>query len=977
MATASLRDLLPCLHQTAAARFRGLSDREVLDCYLARKDQGAFEALLCRHGPRVFAVCRQVLGDGDDLDDAFQATFLVLLDKARRIRWHDSLGAWLAAVAHRVAVRARARRRRRPCQEPPVDVAASTGTSGEGGLLWREACAILHEELDRLPDRFRLPLLLCYLEGLSRDEAAGRLGWSLGAVKAGLERGRAQLRRRLLRRGVALSAGLLATLGSPVTTAAPPARLLQATLLTTGGAPSLGVAALVAWAVPVKPAGHLRLVIGLLLAAGLCVALGAATRPHPSGDEDAALATPRHDPPAPDDSGERRTVRGRVLTPDGKPAANATVYRLDWRSPARKWVETKAASTGPDGRFEVEVAGLWVLAASAEGFAPACTSKWRPPEGEVMLTLAHDTPVRGRLLDLRGKPVAGALVRVLNVLAPAGGDLQSAYRAYRANPEPMWEALPRQLPGGTAGLPAEVKTDADGAFELNGLGRGRVAELHFEALGIEATPVDVVTAEGFDPRAAGQTTPRRPADGRPAVYGPTFTHSAGPDRVIRGTVRDAATGKPLAGVKVVGTVGPLDGLGRPAWRNTVEATTDAAGRFLLPGLPGGRRRFLHAQAGENPHLDRVVEVEDAGSPGPIRMEIRLRRCVVLEGRLTDMVTGKGVKGWAEHVPLEDNEQLQSPDTGLYQCRFGLYPTSGAWAFTDDHGRFRLRVLPGPGVVLARAGITGSPVARYTAARAAAADRKYLRGDDRGPKGALAKLVGMLFPPRGRGPAEEVFRTVPGGPLRWWHGYAIIHPAVRDESAACTIRLDPGWTVSGKVVGPDGRPLAGAKAAGVHGPDERRPTTFRTDAFTAYAVDPRRPRPLFFVHEGRKLAGTFPVRGVEKGTPVVKLRPWAAVTGRVVRADGTPAAGADVRYGMTDPEADDLIPRVLYRSRPPVETDHDGRFRIEGLFPGYGVRFFAYKPGHRSGETFPPVTLAAGKVTDLGEVRFPGTPPSSR
>src|SRR5262249_30169202 len=147
--------------------------------------------------------------------------------------------------------------------------------------------------------------------------------------------------------------------------------------------------------------------------------------------------------------------------------------------PARKWAETKAATTGPDGRFEVEVAGLWVLAASAEGFAPAGTSKWRPPEGDVALTLAHDTPVRGRLLDLRGKPVAGALVRVLNVLAPAGGDLQSAYSAYRASPEPMWEALPRQLAGGTAGLPAEVKTDADGRFELNGLGRGRVAELRF------------------------------------------------------------------------------------------------------------------------------------------------------------------------------------------------------------------------------------------------------------------------------------------------------------------------------------------------------------------------------------------------------------------------------------------------------------------------------------------------------------------
>src|SRR4029453_7867979 len=88
-------------------------------------------------------------------------------------------------------------------------------------LHWREACAILHEELDRLPDKFRFPLLLCYLDGLSRDEAAQRLGWSVGSVQARLERGRARLRQRLERRGVTLSAGLLAAVGNSVTAGGP------------------------------------------------------------------------------------------------------------------------------------------------------------------------------------------------------------------------------------------------------------------------------------------------------------------------------------------------------------------------------------------------------------------------------------------------------------------------------------------------------------------------------------------------------------------------------------------------------------------------------------------------------------------------------------------------------------------------------------------------------------------------------------
>jgi RNA polymerase sigma factor (sigma-70 family) len=282
MATTLPQDLLRCLDRTVtAARYRSLTDRELLECYLTQRDQGAFEALLSRHAPRVFAVCRQVLGDQEDIDDAFQATFLVLLDKAGRIRWHDSLGSWLAAVAHRISVRARSRSRRRWREGPR---AAGSESNSEGELLWREACAILHEELDRLPDRFRLPVLLCYLEGHSRDEAAGRLGWSLGTVKAALERGRARLRQRLLRRGVTLSAGLLAAVRNSVTAAILPPRLLHATLQAATATPSPGAWALLSGALSLKLSRQVQLVLGLLLTAGLCLGLGAATRPHPPGD---------------------------------------------------------------------------------------------------------------------------------------------------------------------------------------------------------------------------------------------------------------------------------------------------------------------------------------------------------------------------------------------------------------------------------------------------------------------------------------------------------------------------------------------------------------------------------------------------------------------------------------------------------------------------------------------------------------------
>jgi RNA polymerase sigma factor (sigma-70 family) len=987
-------DLLRCLDRTAtAARYRGLSDRELLECYLTQKDQAAFEALLSRHGARVFAVCRQVLGDDEGIEDTFQATFLVLLDKASRIRWHDSLGNWLAAVAHRTAVRARARNRRRSQRESQVGVETSgrarlLPSRAEGELLWREACGILHEELDRLPDRFRLPLLLCYLEGHSRDEAAARLGWSLGAVKAGLERGRARLRQRLVRRGVTLSAGLLAAVGTAVKASDPPRHLLQSVLRAAAGTPSPGAAVLVSGVITMTARRSPRLVLGLMLTAGLCLALGAViqqqTPREELEDESSTVATMlRNDPPALDDSAEPRIVRGRVLNPEGKPVAGARIWRKTWSVIARKWTEKKVATTGPDGRFEVEAPEGCLLAASAAGFAPACTT--HHPEDDLTLTLAHDIPIRGRLLDQRGKAVAAAKVRLRAVLAPLSGDLVPAYEAFRVNPNWLGDALPRMMEGGMAGLPAETRTDEDGWFELKGLGRDRVAELRIEAPGIEATRVYVCTTPDFDPRAVTPTPAEKKLrtipDYQPPVYGPTFTHVSGPDEVIHGTVTETRTGKPLAGVKVVGSAEPMSVTGRPEWSITVETSTDTRGRFRLSGLPGDRRRLLYAQAGENPYLDHVAALHNGKAPGTV--EIQLRPCVVLEGRFTDRVTGKPVAGRALYLPLNDNEHLKAQrQAGGHPRGFGLFPTIGTIALTGSDGRFRLHMFPGPGVVVACAGISGSPPARYVAARAKAVDHKYLHHPDSdtgsGIRSYLTKFTRMILgsPPRRsrsetrKSPqAHEVFRTAPMYPLRWSHGYDIINPGVRDETATCAIDADPGGTVSGKIVDPDGRPLAGVKAVGIHGPDERRATTFRTDAFTVYALDGRHPRPVFFVHEKRKLGGTITIRGNEPAPPIVKLVPWAVVTGRVLEADGTPAAGAQVRFGMVDDEANDAVPSRLYRGRL-VETGKDGRFRLEGLFPGWEVRVYANKLGRRTLGAFEPLLPVPGTVTDVGDTRLP-------
>jgi RNA polymerase sigma factor (sigma-70 family) len=184
-----------------------LTDGELLDRFARQHDDGAFAELLHRHGPMVLALCRGVLRDTHQAADAFQATFLVLVQKAGSIRDAATLGNWLYGVARRVATRTRAGNNRRSSQELLcAEIAEQPGEPG-----WSEVFPIIDEEIARLPSKYRKPVVLCYLEGKTNDEAARLLNWPPGTVKGRMSRARDMLRARLLRRGVApvVAAGCL------------------------------------------------------------------------------------------------------------------------------------------------------------------------------------------------------------------------------------------------------------------------------------------------------------------------------------------------------------------------------------------------------------------------------------------------------------------------------------------------------------------------------------------------------------------------------------------------------------------------------------------------------------------------------------------------------------------------------------------------------------------------------------------------
>jgi C-terminal peptidase prc len=182
------------------------TDRDLLERFARVRDEDAFSALVRRHGPLVWGVCRRVLESQDDAEDVFQATFFVLARKAGDIHWQDSVGSWLHEVAFRLSKESRVKLARRRFHESN---AAGLRADASSPPRDTEVFDLLDEELHRLPTKYRAPILLCYLQGRTSDQAAQELGWSLRSLQRRLAQGREMLRGRLARRGVSLSSALL------------------------------------------------------------------------------------------------------------------------------------------------------------------------------------------------------------------------------------------------------------------------------------------------------------------------------------------------------------------------------------------------------------------------------------------------------------------------------------------------------------------------------------------------------------------------------------------------------------------------------------------------------------------------------------------------------------------------------------------------------------------------------------------------
>jgi RNA polymerase sigma factor (sigma-70 family) len=978
MATGQPNPLLSYIRRLATPPAAQVSDRELLQRFAAQHDETAFAALVQRHGPMVLNVGRRILHNGADAEDVFQATFLVLLRKAASLHWKESVGSWLYEVAYRLALKAKTADARRRLHEVQAPQPSSGDLPAE--LNWRELQTLLDEELHRLPASYRVPLILCYLEGATRDEAAQRLGWSLSTLKRRLERGRELLRLRLVRRGLTVSAALFAPMLMQNTAQAMlPASLARATVRTAlqlqaGRAlaelASAQVVALVEGGLKIMFMTNLKIATAMLVTVSLFAGAGALARqvldkrpdvPAPAANfprnAGEPLASKPQLPATKNAVAQAVEIRGRVLDPDGKPVTRANVYFGRAGFSPEEPPQPMQTTTAADGSFafrlsDAEFTALggknrWSVlqvVAAAKGFG-LDWAEFDPQvkEGLTLRLVKDDVPITGRVLDLQGRPVS-ADIRLVGLETMPEEDLTSYLKNWKN--EPAQKALQRAkkilYDPSIFGLPKQVKTDNDGRFRLTGCGRERIVKLAIEAPKIETALVRIIPRPAAEVKTVAQNAAEHLMPGYsrqmlPILYGVPFEHVAGPTKLVVGTVRDKETGKPVAGVRISGS--PVGGWW---WETTnqIRAKTDAEGHYQLRGLPKSKQYRLSAYPGENSiYLSRAKSESGTDGLEPLTVDFEMVRGVEIRGRITDMATGKPVQTGLRYAPLQGNTH---PGTDAF------YHAAVGFAVKPD-GTFCFLVPPGPGVLLVTVQ-SANGEKQYTQARL-----------DQEDKGKESKADG----------AAESLAASDGQRISLYgvNAYRTINPPEDSKAGGYDLQLDPGLTQSGTVLGPDGQKLAGILMNDFT-LFQSEPKLLETPSFSLQALDPCAPRQLLFLHKERKLGGHLTLRGDEKDAPTVKLEPLATVKGRLLDSEGQPMAGVQVHGSYRHKFI--LRPVGWWASRPePITTDKDGYFQIDYIIPGLELSLYGRDKDkflEFGEERVKKLSLRPGEHKDLGEIR---------
>jgi RNA polymerase sigma factor (sigma-70 family) len=746
--------LLRHIRKLATAESIGhLGDGQLLERFTTQRDEAAFAVLIERHGPMVLGVCRRVLHHQHDAEDAFQATFLTLARKAGSIRQQEALSGWLYRVAYHTAAKARARAAKQSLREQGSSPMQPADPLAE--VTWREVRTVLDEELHQMADKFAAPLVLCYLQGKTQDQAAEALGWTKSTLRRRLEQGRQYLRRRLARRGLTLSAALAATLISQVATpAAVPAFLLAVTVRVSLAAAAKGLAAgLVpaevaslcsgAWQ-PVLSA-KLKIValvvaIGMLgLAAGSFTFQARAQRQA----EEASVARPE-------------SVKGVLAT--ARPSRTQGVPHSGQKGRGEELVkkppvhQRKPAMAGPH--------------------RPVAKGKGRSQDkGKVESEIA----VTGQVIDPAGKTVPGALAAVVAwshqtpqtgqvmsrpaVWGQGKADAKGRFRFSVRRPQPATYYRERfyQL-AVVAGHKGHglgwhfftfdaVKTEVKVRLQAEQFVRGRLLDLQGQP--VAAARLEVVQVGAKAPSyerfsgGAGDESINVYAGVYPIKQGETIRQWEGEIRFFEAPQR------------------------LPAWPEPL--TTDAQGRFTLRGVGRNQALGLHVRAKDRVAFQKL-EFAPRKEERPAEVSFSLGAARLVVGKVTDARTGKPLANARIHIdmggafappwplPADWKGRRGLFGQGFSPSSLGMHEVPGVDGQTDAQGNFRLNPYLGNRFIVTFSAPPGQPYLGF---------KKTLRW----PTGAAQQTVNAALTPgvlvRGTVSEEGSGRAVAQARVDFW------------------------------------------------------------------------------------------------------------------------------------------------------------------------------------------------------------------
>lgn len=977
----------------------GVADQELIRRFADDRDETAFEILVRRHAGMVVATARRVLGDAHAAEDVCQAAFVLLAQKAAARRWGPTVAGWLHKTAHFLALKARTAAARRARREQAAADPAPANPLAD--LTVQELLAALDAELLALPEALRAPLVLCYLEGATRDEAADRLGCPLPTLKKRLERGRDRLHAALVRRGLGLPAALLGTLLVREAAAAPPdlvgrtARTAVALAAgqTAGEAVSPLVSQLVSGGIGMAGWNKGKAALGVLVLGGLLAGAGAAA--YRTGDREpppASAAAPADPPAATAVSAAKaeprtelpREMRVVVLNPDGKPVVGANVHLGVWTH-EKGFKANSDTTTDADGVARVvlpktyTIVRLWASKKPFAGLfagweqAELADGKGVPPEYTFRLQAAK--PGGGQVVDAWGKPVAGAKVevRLAGDTKPAGGDGRVRYN--------LWLA---------AGDDA-VTTDAAGRWTIDSIPDDPAIEVQ-----LLVSHPDYLTDDRWT-RAdrAAEVTAKTLRDG-------TATVTLRPGVIVRGRVTDPA-GKPIGGAVVVHGDEPYSA------HKTQTFATDSDGRYRLPALAPGMTSVTVIAPGYAPQL-RKVDVR----PGLPDQDFRMAAGKPVRLRLIDR-SGNPVpnatvwliewKGSQSIISNRNPNHPKVPDTGIP----ARSDADGVWAwpsapdepvkieiFAKGFAPLQMDVIGGSTdrTVTLKAehritgtvtdAVTGQPIRSFTVIPMDVFRKDLLHAERSkalpGKNGRLSFLADRTDIPLRLRVEAPGYRSQDGPEFR----------VGDDGGREQNFRLRPARPVAGVVVDPNGRPAAAAdvslatptEPARLVDPDRDDHRTVTDAAGRFEFPDPGEAFAVVARAAGGVAVAEFPADRDDVG--IIRLRPWAAVRGRF-EDGGKPVRGATV---FISPIRINSLDRPRIEATLQAVTDSDGRFTFPQVPPApvsVRVHIGPWKDaGFRSGPSVP-LDLKPGERADLdlgtggavvtGRVRLTGKVPA--